>query len=102
MLWAFVESVRYHGMMRRRLRLDLADPVVTDRFRLYAVATLSGVITNTIGWVFWWQGLEMLTHPVGAPLLAILGANSAVFMWLAFLPPRAYVARVRARAARAR
>jgi hypothetical protein len=96
--WGFLECARYHGMLRRRLRLDLADPVVADRFRLYAIATLTGVITNAIGWVFWWLGLEMLTHPLGAPLLAALGANSAVFMWLAFLPPRAYLTRVRARA----
>jgi hypothetical protein len=97
--WACLESARYHGLLRRRLRIGLADPVVSDRFRLYAIATLSGVVTNAIGWVFWGLGLEMLTHPVGAPLLALLGAVSAVTMWLAFLPPRAYLARVRARAA---
>jgi len=97
--WAFVECGRYHLMLRRRLRLDLADPVVTDRFRLYAAGTLLGLITNAVGWVFWWFGLEMLTDPVGAPLLGLLGASSAVYMWLAFLPPRAYLARVRARAA---
>ena len=97
--WAFVECARYHLMLRRRLRLDLADPVVTDRFRLYAVGTLLGLITNVVGWVFWCFGLEMLTDPLGAPLLGLLGAGSAVYMWLAFLPPRAYLARVKARAA---
>jgi hypothetical protein len=86
--WAFAECGRYHLLLRRRRRLDLADPVVTDRYRLYAV-----------GWVFWWSGLEMLTDPVGAPLLGLLGASSAVYIWLAFLPPRAYLARVRAQAA---
>ncbi len=97
--WAFVECARYHLMLRRRLRLDLADPVVTDRFRLYAVGTLLGLITNVVGWVFWCLGLEMLTDPLGAPLLGLLGAGSAVYMWLAFLPPRAYLVRVKARAA---
>jgi hypothetical protein len=97
--WGFIECARYHGLLRRRLRLALADPVVTDRFRLYAVGTLLGLVTNTVGWIFWWRGLEMLTDPVGAPLLGVLGAGSAIFMWLAFLPPQAYLARVRARAA---
>jgi hypothetical protein len=97
--WGFIESARYHVMLRRRLRLALADPVVTDRFRLYAAATLLGLTTNAVGWIFWWLGREMLTDPVGAPLLAVLGAGSAVYMWLAFLPPQAYLARVRARAA---
>ena len=96
--WGFVECARYHGMLRRRLRLDLADPVVTDRFRLYAAATLLGLTANAVGWIFWWLGLEMITDPLGAPLLGVLGTGSAVFMWLAFLPPRAYLARVRARA----
>jgi len=72
---------------------------VTDRFRLYAAATLLGFTTNAVGWVFWSLHLEMLTDPVGAPLLGVLGAGAAIFMWLAFLPPRAYLARVRARAA---
>lgn len=97
--WGFVECAHYHGLLRRRLRIGLADPVVTDRFRLYAAATFLGLTTNAVGWVFWWEGLEMLTHPLGAPLLGILGAGSAVFMWLAFLPPQAYLAHVRARAA---
>lgn len=96
--WAFAECGHYHLLLRRRLRLDLADPVVTDRFRLYAVGTLLGLITNVVGWAFWWSGLEMLTDPVGAPLLGLLGASSAVYMGLAFLPPRVYLARVRARA----
>ena len=98
MAWGFVECARYHGMLRRRLRIDLADPVVTDRFRLYAAATLLGLTANAVGWIFWWRGLEMITDPVGAPLLGVLGAGSAIFMWLAFLPPQAYLARVRARA----
>ena len=97
--WGFVECARYHGLLRRRLRIDLADPVVTDRFRLYAAATLLGFTTNAVGWIFWWLRLEMLTDPVGAPLLGVLGAGSAIFMWLAFLPPQAYLARVRAHAA---
>jgi len=96
--WAFVECARYHGMLRRRLRLSMADPVVTDRFRLYATATCMAVIVNVVGQVFWWLGVEMLTDPLGSSLLVLLGTTSSILMWLAFLPPRAYVARVRARA----
>jgi hypothetical protein len=97
--WGFVECARYHGLLRRRLRLDLADPVVTDRFRLYAVATLLGFTVNAVGWIYWWMGLEMITDAVGGLLLGVLGTGAAIFMWLAFLPPRAYLARIRAHAA---
>lgn len=95
--WAFVECGRYHLLLRRRLHIGLADPVVADRFRLYAVATGLAVLTNLVGSVFWWLHTEMLTDPLGGLLLFVLGTSSSVLMMLAFLPPRAYLARVRAR-----
>lgn len=96
--WAFVECGRYHLMLRRRLRLGMADPVVTNRFGLYAAATGLAVVTNVVGWVFWKLHLEMLTHPLGGFLLFVLGTSSSALMMLAFLPPRAYLAWLRARA----
>lgn len=52
----------------------------------------------SVRWVFWWLHLEMLTHPLSGLLLFVLGTSSSVLMLLAFLPPRAYLARVRAHA----
>ena len=95
--WGFVECARYHRLLRRRLRIGLADPVVTDRFGLYAAATGMAVLTNSFGQLYWWIGVEMLTDEIGALLLLVLGSGSTVLMWLAFLPPRAYLERVRAR-----
>jgi hypothetical protein len=95
--WCFVECGRYHLLLRRRLRIGLSDPVVTDRFGLYAAATGMAVVTNSVGQLYWWLGREMLTDQIGSLLLVVLGSGSTVLMWLAFLPPRAYLARVRAR-----
>jgi hypothetical protein len=95
--WCCLECAHYHRLLRRRLRIGLADPVVTDRFGVYAAATGLAVVTNCAGQVYWWLGKEMLTDHTGALLLVLLGSGSSVLMWLAFLPPRAYVARVRAR-----
>jgi len=95
--WGLLECARYHLLLRRRLRLDLADPVVTDRFRLYAAATGLAVLTNLMGSVFWWLGVEMLTHPLGGLLLFGFGTSSSVLMMLAFLPPRAYTRWLRRR-----
>jgi hypothetical protein len=95
--WAFAECGRYHLLLRRRLRLGMADPVVTNRFGLYALATGLAVVTNLVGWVFFQLHLEMLTDPVGGLLLFVLSGTSFVLMMLAFLPPRAYLTWVRAR-----
>lgn len=96
--WAFAECGLYHVRLRRRLRLGIADPVVTNRFGLYAAATGLAVTTNVVGYVFWLLQLEMITHPVGGLLLFVLGTTSSALMMLAFLPPRSYLAWVRAHA----
>ena len=69
--WAFLECGRYHLLLRRRQRVGLADPIVTDRFALYATATALGVVTNLVGWAFWLMHLEMINHPVGGPESAL-------------------------------
>lgn len=99
--WAFVECGYYHLMLRRRLRLGMGDAVVANRFGLYATATGLAVFTNVVGWVFWHLGLEMIVHPLGGFLLFAMGTGSSTLMLLAFLPPRAYLAWVGARAPRA-
>jgi hypothetical protein len=96
--WAFLECSRYHLLLRRRLRLGMAEPVVTNRFALYAAAMGLAVLTASLGWVYMWLRLEMVTHPVGGLLLFVLGTTSSSLMMLAFLPPHAYLAWVRARA----
>jgi len=46
MSWAGFESIRYYKMQSRRLLLGLADPIVTDRFRLWGLSMLAaGAIT---------------------------------------------------------
>jgi hypothetical protein len=96
--WTACESIRYYAVMRRRARLGLADAVVTNRFLVWGVMGLcatGGVALNT--------GAVLLhVDPfTSAPLLlwsALLGLAEAVFLTLTFVPPRSYLARVRARA----
>lgn len=96
--WACLECGRFYSLLRRRLRLGIAEPVVANRFGLYTVATGMALTTNVVGFVFWHLHLEMLTNPLGGPLLFVLGAGSSVLMMLAFIPPQAYREWVRARA----
>ena len=91
--WGAAESIAYYAKMRRRSRLGLADPVVTNRFLLWgmgigsaawgsAVATLVPLFLGVPGFEIPWLQLSSSLH----------GLVAAVAMGLAFVPPRAYVA----------
>lgn len=105
------ESFRYWRMLRRRLRLGLADPVVTNRFLLWAVwatcATLNFVAdlaSRTLYWVVFDtiepvpEYLAVMVEPTIA-ITMVLGAVSAVTLFLTFFPTPAYLRWVEARAA---
>ncbi len=87
------ESFRYWRMLRRRLRLGLADPVVTNRFLLWAVwaacATLNYVAdlaSRTLYWLIYdtIQPVPEYLATLVAPSIAVtmlLGAVSAVTLF---------------------
>jgi Co/Zn/Cd efflux system component len=92
--WA---SARYGRMLRRRLSLGLAEPVLVNRFLLWSLAawaitlqylysTLRTVLTGTSS-----------VDGVGAALVSSLGLVAAGSMVLAFLPPRFYLRRLERR-----
>ncbi len=100
MLWAFCESLAGWRRMRRRLALELADPVVANRFLLWCGWT-GGVLGATAVIVFSRFVLggidastaESVRRAVVVVFLAmvLLGGASLHF---AFFPPRWYVARL--------
>jgi len=98
--WASYESIRFHGLLVRRARLGLADPIVTDRMWLWGISTLCAFVLNmatSIGALFF--GIDFAATAFGALMIAPLGLIAACGMWLAFLPPASYTRRVTARAA---
>jgi hypothetical protein len=98
--WAAVESLRYHGLMRRRLALGLADPVVTDRFRLWGIASAATVAGFAIFLAGRLAGPHMGESPPVLAATSCVGLVAATSLWLAFLPPAAYLRRLAARAPR--
>lgn len=94
-VWTSIEAFRYHAILRRRQILGLADPVVLDRIRLWAWASLlicAGFATFLAG--------RLATSNVGeSPLVLVVTSIVAVgagsTMWLAFFPPSFYLAYVR-------
>lgn len=99
MIWAGVESLRYYRMQRRRLALGLADPVVTDRFRLWAVAILVAAFISGLTAVLRMFGIETAGTALGSAIVGTFGLVSAGSLWLAFWPPERYLARVKTRSA---
>lgn len=97
-LWVFAESLRYYLLLRRRKRLGLADPVLVNRFLLFAVWTGSVVaimllaVTGSIAQ--WLAGSFHDGGALGNPLVLgvarLLSLPIAVSLWLIFLAPARY------------
>jgi len=101
-LWNALESVRCARMQTRRLALGLGDPVVRDRFRLWAsVGASSAILCAALG-ASMAAGRAPLTDPFAVATTALMATLSAVAWYLSFLPPERYVAWVRERAKAAR
>jgi hypothetical protein len=97
--WTAWESLRYHGLMRRRVRLGLADPEVSNRFLLWglmSVFVIAGILLNTIAMA---RGIRVFQSPSILLASSTTGLAQAVLLVLAFLPPRFYSSWVRGRAA---
>lgn len=91
--WGSAEAWRYYGMQRRRLALGLADPVVTDRFRLWALSA-SGVTAAFLLFLAAALARVDVAHSLWLAVGIVTGsALSGVCFWLAFLPPRFYLRR---------
>jgi hypothetical protein len=94
--WSSVEAGLLGRRLRRRLALGLADAVVADRVRLWAIAMACASVTYSTSFVLSFRGIDLPASPVGATIVGSLGLVSAACVWLAFLPPAAYLRRVRA------
>jgi hypothetical protein len=97
--WCFIESLLYWRMMRRRVALGLAEPIVANRFGLWCVWTgglmscLGLVLLGRIAGAAMGVGLEAAPNAmivVRAVLLTgIVATMSAI--WLSFFPPARYL-----------
>lgn len=89
--WATAESLRMYFLMRRRVAVGLADPVLSNRFLLFALwSAAMGLL----------PGLHALDRLLGGAtgylrLLAVFPKGIGVCMFVAiflnFFPPRAYL-----------
>jgi hypothetical protein len=89
---------RYHALLRRRLRLDLADPVVANRIWLWSVA--ASAVTLQYGYTLAIPWLNSLfdAATVAPAFVGTLGVVIALCITYAFYPPQGYLRWIKRRA----
>jgi hypothetical protein len=95
--WTAIEALRYRELMVRRLVLGLAEPEVVNRFLLWAIAGVGAFLGSGTMSIVSLVGAMPWQDPIALSAVGLGGVTSAVCAWLAFMPPRAYLAWVRAR-----
>lgn len=98
-VWTAVESLSEHARARRRLALGLSDPVVVNRFLLFGAMGAYLALNGAVATALEYRGMSPLTDALPALVLAANGGVAAILILLAFVPPKAYVARIRRNAA---
>jgi hypothetical protein len=94
--WTGGESLWQHGLMRRRATLGLVDPTVSNRLLLWgltAVAVVAGMLLNGAAIAL---RIPFLERPEILLASSLAGLVQAVFLTLAFSPPRFYLSWMRA------
>ncbi len=88
--WASFEAFRAYAHGRKRLRLGLAEPLVVNRFLLFAI----GMGAAFAAFVIFVVGQLTTANPAAAAWVlaatGVMGIVTAVPTWLAFVPPAAY------------
>jgi hypothetical protein len=98
MAWIAVESLRYHGLLKKRLALGLADPVLVNRFALWGAGCLACALLSLGIIVCVGAGMNVVSDPVPRLLTATAGSWIAISWYLSMLAPPAYLRWVRERA----
>lgn len=102
-VWVAIESFRYGALLRRRVAIGLADPLVADRFRLWGLwASVLAVmsLTDPLSRFWYWhltgsttQWVSEIGRPiidVVVPLSSAFGIAAVMLLFLTFFPTPAY------------
>jgi len=89
-LWGAVEAFNYYGLMRKRVRHGLSDPVVANRFLLWGVASTLGFVMVASFQVSGAMGFNAGTASALMAAGAWIGAPAGLLFWLTFFAPPAY------------
>ena len=97
LLWVSVETLVVWRFQRRRVRLGLASPFAVHRIGLWSLASGATALGMAIG--YFSTFFDLRSAGIGLELtIAAFGLVAAGALWLSFLPPARYRARVLRRA----
>lgn len=82
-LWSALEAGRYAALLRRRVRLELADPAIARRIGLWAIACAAAVVMHMAAIVNRLAGAEGM-HPAALAVSSAFGLAAAACLWRAF------------------
>jgi hypothetical protein len=95
--WVMAEPLAYYRVMRKRMHLGLAEPLVVNRFLLWGVGSVGRFLMVAVGVVpaviYADRKIELAPDAMGLTLLvvALIGIGVAASYWLTFFPTRGYV-----------
>ncbi len=95
--WAGIESLVYHGRLRRRRRLGLADPLLVNRFLLWGVGCTLALAIDVALMGLALARVDFARHPLPQLLVSASGLVNATVWFLGFTPPAWYARRIRGR-----
>jgi hypothetical protein len=97
--WTGLEAFTYYGSMRKRSKLGLGDPVVTNRFLLWGWVASLAIVASGVPFAVGLLGGDSFNHVPTRLVGAAATIAGSVCLQLAFLPPKFYVGWLKARAA---
>lgn len=90
--WLAAEGAIYYGMMKRRLRLGLAEPLVTNRFLLWTMAGGSSIVMmlTSVPPMFLDPVADANLLTLDLFVFSIAGVAVSALYFLTFLPPEGF------------
>jgi hypothetical protein len=100
--WAALEAGLYYLRATRQARIGLLEPVVVNRFLLWTVSSASASLLGVFLLVAHLRGAMVGLELIPSVAICVVSLVTGIGMYLAFVPPQAYLSWLRSRALPAR